>query len=178
MSVKGVLTVILLLGTLFRTWGSNVKIMKYQLRKPAGTDVNKRDVWRSRLDKPVGPGMLVTLVPTLIMCVFLVMAAPYLKSITLKIFEMEKVEVLLPIEMAEDVELKEPATPPPNPDIAIAELYQKQFDEEGFDWRTPPKIEIPKIENVEIKKEIKMVEVELPLLSNASAIGVEPLVFE
>ncbi len=114
----------------------------------------------------MGPGMLLTLIPTLIMCVFLVMAAPYLKSITLKFFEMDREEVLLPVELAEDLEPELPAVPPPNPDIAIAELYQKQFDEQGFDWRTPPKIELPKEEKEEIIKEIKMVEVDLPLLIN------------
>jgi len=114
----------------------------------------------------MGPGMLLTLIPTLIMCVFLVMAAPYLKSITLKFFEMDREEVLLPVELAEDSEPELPAAPPPNPDIAIAELYQKRFDEQGFDWRTPPKIELPKEEKEEIIKEIKMVEVDLPLLIN------------
>lgn len=114
----------------------------------------------------MGAGMLLTLIPTLIMCVFLVMAAPYLKSITLKFFEMDREEVLLPVELAEDLEPELPAVPPPNPDLAIAELYQKQFDEQGFDWRTPPKIELPKEEKEEIIKEIKMVEVDLPLLIN------------
>lgn len=149
--------------------------MKFQPRKPAGHEENKREIWRSKIDKPIGPGMLVTLVPTLIMCVFLVMAAPYLKSITLKFFELEKEEVLLPIELAGDSETVLPAVPPPNPDIAIAELYQKQFDDQGFDWRTPPEIELPKEEREELEKEIKMVEVELPLLSTPPQIEVEPV---
>lgn len=139
--------------------------MKFQPRKPGGVE-SKREIWRSKIDKPMGPGMLLTLIPTLIMCVFLVMAAPYLKSITLKFFEMDREEVLLPVELAEDSEPELPAVPPPNPDVAIAELYQKQFDEQGFDWRTPPKIELPKEEKEEIIKEIKMVEVDLPLLIN------------
>ena len=141
-------------------------MMKFQPRKPGGVE-SKREIWRSKIDKPMGPGMLLTLIPTLIMCVFLVMAAPYLKSITLKFFEMDKEEVLLPVELVEDLEPELPAVPPPNPDVAIAELYQKQFDEQGFDWRTPPKIELPKEEKEEIIKEIKMVEVDLPILINA-----------
>jgi len=152
--------------------------MKFQPRKPVGYEEKKRDVWRSRIDKPIGPGMLVTLVPTLIMCVFLVMAAPYLKSITLKFFELEKEEVLIPIELAGDVEPEAPAAPPPNPEIAIAELYQKQFDEEGFDWRTPPDIEFPEEKTEELKKEIKMVDVEIPLLSNPPPISLEPVELE
>lgn len=152
--------------------------MKFQPRKPGTYEEKKREVWRSRIDKPIGPGMLVTLVPTLIMCVFLVMAAPYLKSITLKFFELEKEEVLIPIELAGDVEPEVPAVPPPNPEIAIAELYQKQFDAEGFDWRTPPKIEFPKEKTEELKKEIKMVDVELPLLTNPPPITVEPVGLE
>ena len=153
--------------------------MKFQPRKPTGFDEKKRDIWRSKIDKPIGPRMLVTLIPTLVTCVFLLMAAPYLKTIAMRFFEMEKIEVLLPIDLAaENVEEQEPLAPPPNPDLAIAELYQKQFDEEGFDWRTPPKIEFPKDEKVEIKKEIKMVKVELPLLSNTPAIEVVPISVE
>ena len=146
--------------------------MKFQPRKPGGHVESKREIWRSKIDKPMGPGMLLTLIPTLIMCVFLVMAAPYLKSITLKFFEMDREEVLLPVELAEDSEPELPV-PPPNPDIAIAELYQKQFDEQGFDWRTPPKIELPKEEKEEIIKEIKMVEVDLPLLTNTPDIELD-----
>lgn len=147
--------------------------MKFQPRKPGGHVESKREIWRSKIDKPMGPGMLLTLIPTLIMCVFLVMAAPYLKSITLKFFEMDREEVLLPVELAEDSEPELPAVPPPNPDIAIAGLYQKQFDEQGFDWRTPPKIELPKEEKEEIIKEIKMVEVDLPLLTNTPDIELD-----
>ncbi len=160
-------------GTQRHLWGSISIAMKYQLRKPGEHEAKKREIWRSKIDKPIGPGMLVTLVPTLIMCVFLVMAAPYLKSFTMKFFDMEREEVLLPIDLAGESETVLPAVPPPNPDIAIAELYQKQFDEQGFDWRTPPEIEIPEEKKEEIKKEIKMVEVELPLLSNPPKIEVE-----
>jgi hypothetical protein len=124
----------------------------------------KRELWRSRLDKPIGPGMMLTLIPTLIMCVFLVMAAPYLKTILLKFFEMDKESVIVPISLAEDGEIAVPATPPPNPEIAIAEIYQRQFDKEGFDWRKPPEIEIPKEAPAkEIEKEIKPVPVEIQL---------------
>ncbi len=119
--------------------------------------------------------MLVTLVPTLIMCVFLVMAAPYLKSITLKFFEMDREEVLVPIDVVGETEPEIPPAPPPNPDIAIAELYQKQFDAEGFDWRTPPKIEFPEEKREEIEKEIKMVEVDLPLLTQPPSIETGPI---
>lgn len=112
------------------------------------------------------------------MCVFLVMAAPYLKSITMKFFELDREEVLLPIDLVQDLEPELPAVPPPNPDIAIAEIYQKKFDEQGFDWRTPPEIEFPEEKKEEIKKEIKMVEIELPLLSSTPSIDVEPVGLE
>jgi len=107
---------------------------------------------------------MLTLIPTLIMCVFLVMAAPYLKTILLKFFEMDKESVIVPISLAEDGEIAVPATPPPNPEIAIAEIYQRQFDKEGFDWRKPPEIEIPKEAPAkEIEKKIKPVPVEIQL---------------
>ena len=129
----------------------------------------KRELWRSKLNKPIGPGMMITLIPTLIMCVFLVMAAPYLKSMLLKFFEMDQESVIVPISLSEHSELVLPDTPPPNPEIAIAEIYQRQFDKEGFDWRKPPELEIPEeILTEEIVKEIKPVPVEIPLPTQTS----------
>jgi hypothetical protein len=143
--------------------------MKFKPRRPS-THAQNREVWRSRLDKPMGPGMLVTLIPTLLLCVFLILAAPYLKPIVMRILKVEKDHLMVNIELAEDKEVAVPATPPPNPDLAIAEIYQKLYDEQGFDWRNPPEIEIPEIEREEIQKEIKPVEVELPLMMNVPLI--------
>lgn len=137
----------------------------------------KRELWRSKLDKPIGPGLMITLIPTLIMCVFLVMAAPYLKSILLKFFEMDQESVIVPISLAEDGEPVLPDTPPPNPEIAIAEIYQRQFDEEGFDWRKPPELEFPEETPAkEIEKEIKPVPVDIPL--SASGPEFDPNLYE
>ena len=119
--------------------------------------------------------MMVTLIPTLIMCVFLIMAAPYLKSIAIKFFEFEKESVILNVEMAEDVEYALPAVPPPNPDVVAAELYRKELEAQGFDWRTKPQIELPKEEREEIQKEIKPVEVELTVVPN---VELDPIVPE
>lgn len=110
--------------------------------------------------------MLLTLIPTLLMCTFLVLAAPYLKPIVMRVLNVEKDYLILNVEVAEDTESVAPVTPPPNPDLANAEFYQKLYDEQGFDWRNPPKLEIPEIEYTEIEKEIKPVEVELPLMLN------------
>jgi len=140
--------------------------------------MEKREVWRSRLDKPIGPGMLITLVPTLIMCVFLVMAAPYLKSIAIRILGSHKDKVILNVKLAEDTEIIVPQQPPPNPELAIARIYQKLYDEQGFDWRTKPEIEFPKVVRDEIQKEIKPVEVELPLMLNVRMIEIEKAVVE
>lgn len=146
--------------------------MTFQPRKPSA-HVEKREIWRSRLDKSIGPGMLVTLVPTLIMCVFLVMAAPYLKSIAMRILGSERESIILNVKLAEDTEPVVALLPPPNPELAIAKIYQKLYDEQGFDWRTNPVIEFPEVERVEIQKEIKPVEVELPLTLNAAFIELE-----
>jgi len=110
--------------------------------------------------------MLLTLIPTLLMCTFLVLAAPYLKPIVMRVLNVEKDYLILNVELAEDTEPVAPVTPPPNPDLANAAFYQKLYDEQGFDWRNPPKLEIPEIEYTEIQKEIKPVEVELPLMLN------------
>ncbi len=88
----------------------------------------------------------------------------------MRILKVEKDHLMVNIELAEDKEVAVPATPPPNPDLAIAEIYQKLYDEQGFDWRNPPEIEIPEIEREEIQKEIKPVEVELPLMMNVPLI--------
>ncbi len=126
--------------------------------------IEKRKAWRSKLDKPIGLSMKLTLIPTLILCTFLVLAAPYLKIIAFKFLDMEKQQVILSIEMAEDTEPVAPPEPPPNPDIAIAKIYQDLYDKQGFDWRTKPEIEFPVLEQPpEIQKEIKPVEVELIL---------------
>lgn len=151
--------------------------MKFQPRNPNRFN-EKREVWRSKLDKPIGPGMIITLVPTLLMCVFLVMAAPYLKSITLKFFELDKEHVIVPIELGEEEESLGPPPPPPNPDAAIAEIYQRRFDKEGFDWRARPEIEIPEETRAEIVKEVKPVEVDLLLSPTTPAITVETLEIE
>jgi hypothetical protein len=110
--------------------------------------------------------MLLTLIPTLLMCTFLVLAAPYLKPIVMRVLNVEKDYLILNVELAEDKELVAPVTPPPNPDLANAAFYQKLYDGQGFDWRNPPKLEIPEIEYTEIQKEIKPVEVELSLMLN------------
>ncbi len=148
--------------------------MKYQPRNP-NRRAEKREIWRSKLDKPVGPGMLVTLVPTLIMCVFLVMAAPYLKSIVLKFFELDKEQVILPIEVADDALKEPPPGPPPPTEQAIAEIYQRRFDAEGFDWRTKPEIEFPEEAKTELAKELRPVEVEIPLNPQLTQIRAETL---
>ncbi|MGY8696736.1 MAG: hypothetical protein ACKVGW_21385 [Verrucomicrobiia bacterium] len=148
--------------------------MTFQPRKPT-THAQNREVWRSRLDKHPGPGMLLTLIPTLLMCTFLVLAAPYLKPIVMRVLNVEKDYLILNVDLAEDTEPVAPVVPPPNPDLANAEFYQKLYDEQGFDWKNPPKLEIPEIEYVEIQKEIKPVEVELPLMMNVPLIISEEL---
>ena len=35
----------------------------------------KRELWRSKLDKPIGPGMMITLIPTLTLGVFAIALA-------------------------------------------------------------------------------------------------------
>jgi hypothetical protein len=146
--------------------------MTFQPRKLSAR-TEKREAWRSRLDKPIGRGTLLALIPTLAMCVFLVMSAPYLKIIAVRFFEIEKDHVVLSVDLAEDTEAVAPIGPPPNPELAIAKIYQKLYDEEGFDWRNPPVIEYPEIKREEIRKEIKPVEVEWPLMRNVGLVELE-----
>ena len=126
--------------------------------------IEKRRVWRSRLDQKIGPGLLVTVLPAIVMCLFLVLAAPFLKRLGDEFFGLHEDDVSIrKIETSQESAPVEEEGPPPNPELAIARIYQRQFDQEGFDWRSEPQLEEPEVQRVENPIEIKPVSVEIPL---------------
>jgi len=111
-----------------------------RLRQPSF--IEKRKKWRSSLDKPMGPFTLLTVLPALGLCVFLVLAAPYLKSLLAQFFASQQSEIR-PVDVAEETLAPPKPEPPPSPESVAAALYRQRFEAEGIDWRSPPKLDIP-----------------------------------
>lgn len=128
------------------------------------TFIERKRQWKSGMDQKMGPSMMITVLPAIVMCVFLVMAGPYLRQI-LADFLSEKPQ----IQQARQVSLKEAPEKaaavevPGNPEHADAEFYQKLYDEQGINWREKPVMEEPEKEALKFDPiEIKPIDVEIP----------------
>ncbi len=129
--------------------------------------VEKRRVWRSQLDQRIGPSMLATVLPAIVMCLFLVLAAPFLKSLADRFFGLKESDVdVMRIETDEDQVVVEEVLPPPNPEVAAVERYRRKLESEGFDWRTKPQLEEPETEITPPPVKIEPIEIDLPLIIN------------
>lgn len=111
-----------------------------------------------------------TVLPTITVCVFLLMAAPYMQRIVSRLAQGPKKEVVRSVTTSD-----EPAPPPAvvqppiNPELADSLFYQKLYDEQGFDWRSKPVLEIPEEEKGDLEKiEIEPVPVEIPVVMSQS----------
>tara|TARA_B110000037_G_C16922334_1_gene424927 strand:+ start:202 stop:654 length:453 start_codon:yes stop_codon:yes gene_type:complete len=114
-----------------------------------------------------GPRMSLTMIPAIVVCVFLLMAAPYLGRIISQFGENQQEEVVRPVDTWAETEVAPEVVvePPINPEMADALFYQKLYDEQGFDWRNKPEIEIQEeAPQVEEKIKIEPVSVELPVV--------------
>ena len=130
--------------------------------------IEKRRVWRSQLDQRIGPSMLATVLPAIVMCLFLVLAAPFLTSLANKFLGVRESDVeVVRIETAEETQPVEELVPPPNPELAEAEFYRKHFDSIGFDWRKKPELEEPPVEQDLPTIELKPIDSELRLSINS-----------
>lgn len=103
--------------------------------------------------------------PALILCVFVMMAAPYLKIIVEKYMSKEtELNVTLPLNLDDEPEKAEKAGPPPSPEQVMVELRRAELEKEGFDWRKKPEVEGPDLSFAKNREvEVKPVEVELPV---------------
>ena len=126
--------------------------------------IEKRRVWKSDFDRNRKRSMLFAAIPAMILCLFVIFAAPFIVKIIDQVFMGQSEMTVRGIDTAEEQAPIVEMAPPPNPDIAIAEMYQKRFDEEGFDWRAKPVLETPEKEPVAIpERELKMLNVDLPV---------------
>ncbi|MEM9157879.1 MAG: hypothetical protein AAGB46_02430 [Verrucomicrobiota bacterium] len=128
--------------------------------------IDKRRVWKSDLDRKRTRGMLLASIPAIVLCLFVVLSAPFIARVLSEFISTDYGEEkeAYRIDTAEETAPIEKQAPPRNPDLVIAEIYQKKFDEEGFDWRAKPVLETPVVEAApEKKRELQMMNVEIPL---------------
>lgn len=103
--------------------------------------IERKRQWKSKMEKPLSGRMLLMLMPALILSVFVIMSAPYLKIIIEKFLDEDSM-ITTPSELnLEDEEVVEKAGPPPNPETVMRDEYRKRLEAEGFDWRQKPQID-------------------------------------
>ena len=123
---------------------------------------DRKHAYRSQLDKPIGPSMMITVLPSVIMCVFIVLAAPYIKQIVEKFVVAGDEQVVRKIELAEEKQIVEAEGPPPSADAVILEITRRRLKERGFEEQTKELIEVPRLEAVRPKLDIKPLPMILP----------------
>ncbi|MCH6255272.1 hypothetical protein MLD52_01845 [Puniceicoccaceae bacterium K14] len=127
--------------------------------------IDRKRKWKSGMDRKMGPGLLITVLPAIVMCVFLLMAAPYLRVIIFDYLKDDEKQTLnaRKLDLSDAPEKPAPVVVPGNPEHADAEFYRKLYDEQGIDWREAPVIEVPEEGNVEQREiAIKPLDVEIP----------------
>ncbi|MBC2606883.1 hypothetical protein [Pelagicoccus albus] len=125
--------------------------------------IEKRRQWKSKMEKPLSRRTLMMILPALILSVFVMMSAPYLKII-IDEFLNKGTEMSTPMELnIADEKKVEKEGPPPDPDAVLRQEYRDKLDAEGFDWRKKPELEMDPINLAEEKPiDVKPVDVELP----------------
>lgn len=104
--------------------------------------IEKKRQWKSQVEKPLSRRTLLMILPALILSVFVIMAAPYLKVIVEEFVNRgDDMTISLPIDTEEEKEKAEVAGPPPDPDKVMLEKYRARLEAEGFDWRSKPEFE-------------------------------------
>lgn len=124
------------------------------------TFIDRKRAYRSRLDKPVGPSLMITVLPSIVICLFVIMAAPYMKRIVDKFILKPENQVIRSIDVTAETETVAETGPPPSADAVILEITKRRLKEEGFDIHTKPSLEMPTASRERPQVEIKP----LPLL--------------
>ncbi len=134
-----------------------------QKRKAEPNFIEKRRQWKSKMEKPLSRRTLMMVLPALILSVFVMMSAPYLKLIMEKFLEKGD-DMSYPVELnLKEQKVVEKEGPPPDPEAVMRDEYRKKLEAEGFDWRKKPEIEGPDLRFAkEQTLEVKPVDVELP----------------
>ncbi len=132
-------------------------------RKSEPNFIEKRRQWKSKMEKPLGRRTLMMVLPALVLSVFVMMSAPYLKLIMEQFLE-EGDDMSFPMELnLNDREVVEKEGPPPDPEKVARDLYRQRLEDEGFDWTKTPEVEGP---DLGFAKErdltVEAIDVELP----------------
>lgn len=125
--------------------------------------IEKRRQWNSKVQKPFSRRTWLMVLPALILSVFVLMSAPYLKLI-MEEFMQEGDEMTMPVQLnIDEKEVKKREGPPPSADAVILQDYRASLEKEGFDWRQKPKVEGPDLSYArEQDLPIEPIAVELP----------------
>ncbi|MBD5781595.1 hypothetical protein IEN85_18985 [Pelagicoccus sp. NFK12] len=125
--------------------------------------IEKKRQWKSKMEKPLSRRTLMMVLPTLVLSVFVMMSAPYLKLI-MEQFMKDGDDMSFPMALNLEEEKKvEKEGPPPDPEALEREAYRKKLEAEGFDWRKKPEIEGPDLSFAkEQDLQVKPLDVELP----------------
>ncbi len=125
--------------------------------------IEKRRQWKSKMEKPLSRRTLVMVLPAIILSVFVMLSAPYLKLMMEK-FLKKGDHMSYPMELnIADEKVVEKEGPPPDPDAVMRDEYRKKLEAEGFDWRKKPEIEAPDLSFAKERElPIEPVDVELP----------------
>lgn len=125
--------------------------------------IEKKRQWKSNMEKPLSRRTLMMVLPALVLSVFVMMSAPYLKLIMEQFLE-EADDMSYPMELnLQEAKVVEREGPPPDPEVLAREKYRKQLEAEGFDWRKKPEVDGPDLSFArEQPLEVKPVDVELP----------------
>lgn len=137
----------------------------FERQKEEQTFVEKKRQWKAGMDKPMKRSTFFMMLPALIIGVFLLISAPYIRIIMQKVIS-KKDEIqphALNIDDApEKKEKAEEPLPPLSPEAAQARFYQDRYDKEGFDWRSTPEVDAPESEVAVNAVELSEIPVELP----------------
>lgn len=132
-------------------------------RKGEPNFIEKRRQWTSKVQKPLSRRTMLMVLPLLVLSVFVMMSAPYLKLIVEE-FMKPGPDMSYPLELnLAQSAVVEKAEPPPSPDAVLRDDYRAMLEAEGFDWTQKPEIEGPDLSFAKERAlEVKPLEVELP----------------
>ena len=126
--------------------------------------IEKRRQWKSKMDKPLSKRTWIMILPALVLSVFVMMSAPYLK-IMMEKFMKGDADMSYPTSLdLSDEKVAEENGPPPSPEAVLRQEYRDQLEAEGFDWRQKPEVAGPDLGYArERELAVKPIEVELPV---------------
>ncbi len=106
--------------------------------------IERRRQWKAKADKPLGRNTLLMILPAIVLCVFALMAAPYLKLLMNQFARGgDELKISIPLNLEDEPEKVEAVGPPPSPEQVALEAYRARLEREGFDWRAKPELEMP-----------------------------------